>query len=357
MPPAITSSRQFFDSIRNAPDPVKSIEALCNAADPTYENDWIEFKQDPGIAGDSLKGIWLEALSGFANSGGGVIVWGVVAKKDPATNTDFASATKPVKNPAAFKSRLIELQRQGTDPPVPNVEIQRQGTDPPVPNVEIESYPRGSPAEGYVICHVPVSPYRPHRAETKGCKQYFIRAGDSFFVASVAQLRSLFFPQVQAVMQFEAELTATPYELSEDDMTTYETQVRVRNAGNGTARDGFLIVETNAGPDRPVDMQQTDFWSVMLPRDTYARKFAARLPIHPSSVVDVFRVVWRVPGRSRGGWGLASGGKDFILQFRFFADNQEPQASKLTVDLSQVRSWGEPKLFLAEPQPFEMPKL
>jgi hypothetical protein len=157
-------------------------------------------------------------------------------------------------------------------------------------------------------------------------------------VPSVSLLRALFYPQVRAAAQFEAELTATPYELSKDGMTTYEARVRVRNAGNGTARDGFLIVETNAGPERPVGFQQTDSWSVMF-RDINVRHFAARLPIHPSSVVDVFRLVWRTPGRSRGGWGLASGGKDFTLQFRFFADNQEPQASKLTVDLSRLTAW------------------
>jgi hypothetical protein len=341
MPPAITLSREFFDSIRNASDPVKFIESLCDPSAPTYEGDHLEFKQDPGIASDSLTRIWLEALSGFANSGGGVIVWGVVAKKDPATNTDFAKATKPVSSPAAFKSRLVELQRLGTDPPVPGVEI--------------ESYPQGSPPEGFVVCHVPDSPYKPHRAETKGCKQYFIRAGDSFYPATVAQLRALFYPQVRAVAQFEVWLMATPYELSNDNMTTYDVLVRIRNAGNGTARDGFLIVETNAGPDRMVDFQEAGNWSLKS-RDTDERHFAAKVPIHPSSIFEVFRLGWRVQGRSRGGWGLASGGKDFILQFRFFADNQEPQASKLTVDLSQLR-WSESKLFLAEPQPFEMPKL
>jgi hypothetical protein len=45
--PAVTSSRTFFDSIRQAQDPVGAIETLCDLAAPTFETDWLHFKQDP----------------------------------------------------------------------------------------------------------------------------------------------------------------------------------------------------------------------------------------------------------------------------------------------------------------------
>jgi hypothetical protein len=47
------------------------------------------------------------AISGFANSGGGLIVWGVDARKD-ADEIDCAQGTSPLTDAALFMSRLEE---------------------------------------------------------------------------------------------------------------------------------------------------------------------------------------------------------------------------------------------------------
>ncbi len=115
MPPP-SLAREFFDQIRTAADPVAFLTGLVNPANPTFEGDWLDFKTQPDkdLKAPKWREMWVEALAGFANNAGGVLVWGIDARVDPATKVSAACGVKPVDNPAGVKSRLIELQRQAT---------------------------------------------------------------------------------------------------------------------------------------------------------------------------------------------------------------------------------------------------
>ena len=69
MPPP-TMARNFFDQIRTAADPVAFIRGLVNSTRPTYETDWLDFKQQPNTNLKDSKwwDMWIEALAGFANN-------------------------------------------------------------------------------------------------------------------------------------------------------------------------------------------------------------------------------------------------------------------------------------------------
>jgi hypothetical protein len=127
VPPSL--ARQFYDRITTSADPVAAIRGLINPADPTFETDWLDFKgehDDPKYRDASHKATWFEALSEFSNNQGGVLVWGVDARKtkNGDVEIDAASEVRPVLNPLGLKSRLIELQRGATDPRTANVEIE-----------------------------------------------------------------------------------------------------------------------------------------------------------------------------------------------------------------------------------------
>ena len=65
-----------------APDPAAFIRDLCSLKPPTFEDDWLDFKNHPGTGNEEkVKEMWGEALSGMANNQGGVIIWGVDARK------------------------------------------------------------------------------------------------------------------------------------------------------------------------------------------------------------------------------------------------------------------------------------
>jgi predicted HTH transcriptional regulator len=175
--------RQFFQNLCSAADPVGFIRSLSNSNPPSFESDWLDFKQQPqppDLTNSKWRDIWAEALGGFSNNQGGVIIWGLDARKDKATNIDAAGDVKPISNPFGVKSRLIELQRQATDPVVLNVEI--------------EAYEE-SPGSGFVVCYIPEGAHKPYRTEDGRRSQYYLRAADNFVPMSRSVLASLFYPK------------------------------------------------------------------------------------------------------------------------------------------------------------------
>jgi hypothetical protein len=101
--PASSQALHFFQMIAHAERPAEYLRSLVKSNPPSFESEWLDFKgaaqltatrQPPEVAGknaEKVKEIWSEALSGFANTQGGVLVWGIDAPKDPATGIDAAS--------------------------------------------------------------------------------------------------------------------------------------------------------------------------------------------------------------------------------------------------------------------------
>jgi hypothetical protein len=146
--PTPSLARDFFDRIVNSADPVGAIQGLISTdpAKTTAETDWLDFKTedpDPKRRETQIKKTWSEALAGFANNHGGLLVWGIEAKKTKigGIEMDAACGEKPMTDPLALRSRLVELQRGATDPPLGNVEVKAY---------EIPS----SPGKGFVVCYM-----------------------------------------------------------------------------------------------------------------------------------------------------------------------------------------------------------
>lgn len=217
----------------------KLLQEYINSNTPTFETDYLDFKSAHHLTGkekkedseNNIKKIWSESLSGFANSGGGVIVWGVDAKqkeRDDGQKVDCANGLSLVHGVDAFKSRLKELQTRLTDPPVANVEI--------------ESF-TVSGDDGFVVCYIPASKFAPHRAEGAG-KNYYIRAGESFCVASTSMLRRLFYPEHHAVIVPELRACIR------DQGKAVQVECYLRNDGVATARDVVFMVSAVCDVDR-----------------------------------------------------------------------------------------------------------
>ena len=222
---AISTARQFFDQLVTGDTP--SIEALV--PNSMHETEWLDFKSGDPLVDE--KSTWSEAICGFANNQGGVLIWGIDARKDPATQIDAARELKPVQNPAALRSRLLELLRGAVEPPVPGVEVR-------------EFFQSGAAAPGYVVCYIPESDTKPHRAELLSNKPYKIRIADAFINPSPSLLRSLFFPKSSPLL--EVDIAADwPSEGSEPvrDIEAKFTVI-LRNVGIVSAKDIFLAIST-----------------------------------------------------------------------------------------------------------------
>jgi hypothetical protein len=289
MPPP-SMARSFFEQIRTATDPVAFIRGLVNSTPPTYETDWLDFKQQPSsdLKQPKWREMWVEALAGFANNQGGVILWGIDARKDPATNVDAASGEKPVDNPNGVKSRLIELQRQATDPPLANAEIEAY---------EIPS----APGTGFVVCFVPEGPFKPYRTEEGRKSQYVIRAGDNFVAMSRSVLQSLFYPQVQARFRIRSHLLWIRRQTHEDGGTVvaeFACHFEITNDGTGSAANPFVQLRLELGREaRKVKFRPAEDWSDdRLPFASVERK----RPLHPGAGSRFLVVEWEAPTKAAG---------------------------------------------------------
>jgi hypothetical protein len=90
-----------------------------------------------------------KAISGFGNSDGGVIVWGVSCKYDPKLG-DIPTAKVPIAEPSRFVSRLESTVSGCTLPPHGLVRHR------PIASAK--------PDEGFILTYVPKSSLAPHQA-------------------------------------------------------------------------------------------------------------------------------------------------------------------------------------------------
>ena len=260
-------AKEFFLKIKGDPDPVAAIKRLVGATPPVFETEWRDFKGAAQINDAGIKKTWSEALAGFANTQGGVLIWGVDARKDQATGIDAACGLSLVSNPSAFKSRLNELHHQATEPPVLGVDI--------------EAYSIGSsPGEGFVICFIPESPFRPHRAEHSN-RQYIIRAGDDFVTASVSLLRNLFFPQSRCLLVPKLTASCTV----ENGKASYHIKGFLHNTGSATAFDTLVITHYSA-KGTTCSITNWDTGPTLDPHYS-----SAKIPIHPGIMTPFFAMI------------------------------------------------------------------
>lgn len=176
-------------------------------------------KRDPQTPelGDDDKHNLAEAISGFANSGGGVILWGVIQKDETSV-----LKLQPLAQIQTFLSRLQQLGGQSTDPPAPGLD----GAWIPASDY---------PGAGFAALLVPESPLPPHRVALKIGKiqhNYYVRSGSSFSVATHAQLEDMFGrrPQPKLVVAVRDEF---PYDRS---YKSWQINFDVVNEGRGTAK-------------------------------------------------------------------------------------------------------------------------
>jgi hypothetical protein len=170
---------------------VELLQSLPSKAEKTFENDWLDFKTGK-VRDEDLKKIWSKIVGAFANNEGGVVVWGLVSKKDPTTGIDAVHAVECAPDVFALKSRLMELRHNAVDPPVANIEIK-------------ELTLSKTTTEGFVVCYIPESSSRPHRSEFSE-RRFYLRMGDSSRECSVSILRQLFYPKRHSRIQAEVKL-------------------------------------------------------------------------------------------------------------------------------------------------------
>ncbi len=172
-----------------------------------------------------------KAVSGFGNSEGGIIVWGVACSRKPDEG-DIARAKVRIHKPKRFKSWLEGAISGCTVPPHPLVQ-----------NLETES---SDIETGFVVTYVPNSYLKPHQCIKP--PQYYIRAGSDFVPTPHAVLAGMFgsHPQPFVFHEWTEEKFDINYKTNSVKFTIRFT---LRSHGPGFAKD--LYVTAKAAASKP----------------------------------------------------------------------------------------------------------
>lgn len=292
------------------------IEALVsNSAE---ENEWREFKEASwfGASGipedirkqhdDTLKKYWSENLSAFANSGGGVLIWGIAA---PNGIAEKLSLPKDVQGLAR---RLRELQMNAVEPPVAEAEVrvaQKVGSD-----------------EGFVVCYIPNSAFSPHCANW-AVGGYYIRGHDSNARMRPEVLRRMFYPQIGPLLIPVARLTVSK---GEDLRFHAAIQVEIRNDGSGSAKETFIDLRIRS--DRVYDHHPNNrLWRERY--NTPGSGYVCIITIHPRETVLFMR------GLSHAGAYESSDMLNGPIECTFwiFAENAESIVAEVKFEAAEIQ--------------------
>lgn len=246
-------------------------------ADEQEENLHLDFKTILGsdLNSDDRRNL-AKALSGFANSEGGLVVWGVDARKN-SQGVDCACRLAAVPNVAALCSRLNQLTSDMVSPLVDGVQHRI---------VAKESY-----GSGYAVTLVPASDSGPHMAKGRE-DRYYKRSGDSFVRLEHFDIADMFgrraHPNLDMWVDFQRSGSVGPNEM-------FLAVFGIENSGRGVAQAPHMGVRV--APPYSISEYGTDGNGTEgLPRFPSAEpewvNFGgmADVVIHPRTVRPVFGI-------------------------------------------------------------------
>jgi hypothetical protein len=212
----MTAVREYFESM--TADDIRGF-----ASNEREEDLHLEFKlvTESTLGRDDRKN-FAKAVSGFANSDGGLIVWGVDARKN-ADGIDCASAAPGIADLKKLLSHLNEYTGVVVNPTLIGVEHR-----------PIVSTPSAN--HGYILTFVPVSDSGPHMAKL-GEDRYYRRSGSSFVkmehfeIADISGRR----PQPKLLLAWQIFPLRTLGGWKE-----MRIELRIENQGRGSARAPYL---------------------------------------------------------------------------------------------------------------------
>ena len=197
---------------------------ICNKQE---ENLHLEFKavnRSDMSNRDDRKNL-AKSVSGFGNSSGGIIVWGIEANDKNPDGLDCASEKRPIENVPQFIAKLNEHTGQATSPMVEG--ILHKGI-PVASNT------------GFAVTYVPESYSGPHMAKL-GEDRYYKRSGDSFYKMEHFDLEDMFGRRQRPELMMKASLNRAWKQSLENSIKLY-ILITLVNDGRGSARAPFLEV-------------------------------------------------------------------------------------------------------------------
>lgn len=243
-----------------------------NMVGKEFENNWLECKEksrsDHGGLDDTDKKYFAKALSGFANTAGGVLIFGLEARTKE--EIDQIQSIKPIQQLKRFESALREYESRAVERHVLGVEykpIKTAGED-----------------EGILAILIPESPHLPHRSLKD--KDFYLRAGGVFSPLPLTLIEDLLFRRVRPKLNIH-------FYAQERDL--FNIVVILRNDGKVSARWPYITIRLPNAVEPPkyeLDGTVLHTWIVMEEFQGKVGAFlvfrnGANLIVHPGTEVPL----------------------------------------------------------------------
>jgi hypothetical protein len=228
-------------------DALTTIEFLSNLAVSHVDkwavvNEWVSSKREEDLhldfkekgrgslsdLDDSDKRNLSKSLSAFANTEGGLLIFGI-GTKDRGKQPDCATDVLPIKNIAFFKQRIEARLKDATDPPVVGVRL-----------VIVED--PDSPGDGLLAIYAPQSSGGPHRAAKAVSEvndRYFARTSSRSDVMSHAHLAAMFGRPPHPELRLRLLVSVK----REGSALAVNLHTQILNVGRGVARRPALRLD------------------------------------------------------------------------------------------------------------------
>jgi len=279
----------------------------------------LEFKTviTAGLTDKQDKKTFAKALSGFANSSGGVIVWGIVARK--VKDVDRACGTEEIKPLSLFMSRLNELTGELVKPIVEGV--QHKG-------IEVTS------DKGFAVTLVPESNAGPHMAMGFEGRHYK-RSGDSFYPMEHFDIEDMFGRRKKPKLSLCTEIKkAGRYSSSNGIRHTFHVMIGIKNAGRGIAKHVALEVGVNEpySINPSIPHKPHGFEALTRPgSDKVLYSLGSDVVVHPKSSVSVVLVIVEF-------WERQQTIEDLMINAEIMAEDMQTVEEKVVIKGDEIRS-------------------
>jgi len=262
-----------------------------------------------------------KALSGFANSSGGLVIWGVEAKKNQQ-GFDCAYGIKQIIPLPLFMSKLNEFTGQFVNPIVEGVKHKKVVS---------------SGDKGFAVTLIPESDAGPHMAKA-GVTRYYKRSGDSFYKMEHFDIEDMFGRRKKPKLSLCVDIKSAGGS-SGPEGKKYDCHVwlGIKNSGRGIAKYAALAIEVKKPYHLVGDIKYhtgKDYGFQKLEKPSSKKtvySLGANIVIHPKSSLLIALVAFRIGERQQEI-------KDVVIDAEIMAEDIRTVEEKKVVSGKEIRS-------------------